>query len=233
MQKYILLTLLILSTQSRTRFSMDRFTGCTTNLFPNPRNFRVLQIEFSTACAAFETCAASYNTNQETCIDNFEIAQIAFCDQYTSVNLWRRRYCKRIVAANMVLARKLSDDKFKNHEEAFVAQINDEGATANCLEGDLATAVVCVNGTANQLFTFFRLGNDKYVIKNNDGKCVNGSLSAVDCNFDDEEQWMTIDASGVASASITNKDDATLDLSTAATPAFNAASTAIGLNVVA
>lgn len=228
MQKFILFALLILSTQSRTRISMDRFTGCTADLFPNPRNFRVLQIKFDDACTAFETCAATYNTNQEECIDKFEIDQIAFCDEYTSVNLWRRRYCKRIVKQNMVLARQLADDKFKNHEKAFEAQIF---IPADCLLNDLTLTGAACTSIDDEIFTFVRLGNDKYVIGDGDGKCMNKSVSLVDCDFDDEDQWMNVTKVSTVVSSITDEDGSTLDLSG---PTFNTVGgTTVGINVVA
>ena len=210
MQKYLLLVLLTLSTTSRTRIRMDRFTGCTTDLFPNPSNFRGLQIKFDDACTAFETCAASYNKNQEECIDQFEIDQIAFCDQYTSINLWRRRYCKRIVTQNMVLARKLADDKFKNHVVAFEAQITDATGT-NCLINGTDIAAACTGG-ATEFFDFIRLGNDKYVIKNSEDKCLNGSLAAVECDFDDEDQQMEVASNGTGNVIITNDAGNTLSI---------------------
>lgn len=231
MKKILFTCLLILKISSLTRTFLDRFTGCEeeSGFFTNPINFTFLQITFQTACDTFVDCANSFNFNQDTCLTNFEKSQNDFCDGYTSFNLYRRRFCKKLVVQNMNLARAIDDDKFKNHKEIFKAQITDDAAAAECLNNAL-TGETCANGDAGQIFTFIRLDNDKFVIQNEDEDCIKGDLTAVECNFDDEEQHMEIEASGLSSALLKNNAGESLNVVTAA--GFTSGVTVVGINVI-
>ena len=192
MNKLVITIFLIFTAQSRTRWRMDRFTGCTSTLFTNPSNFRIMKIDYSTACTALEVCAASYDmdTDKQSCLKAFDADQRAFCAQYTAVNLWRRRYCYRIVDRNMILAGELADSLFKSSKKLFKTRISDTTATAGvCLEND-GNGVTCDFDATEQLWDVYQLSNDRLIFKDQDGKCLSSSgLSMVDCDFDSDSQW--------------------------------------------
>ena len=51
------LFILILSISTRVDIFKNRFTGCDSILFPNPTNFSLIKIDFSTSCKNLEICA--------------------------------------------------------------------------------------------------------------------------------------------------------------------------------
>ena len=192
MNKLLITIFLIFTSQCRTRWRLDQFTGCTSTLFTNPLNFRIMKIDYNTACTALEVCAESYelNTNKEDCLIAFEESMKEFCVKYTAVNLWRRRYCYRIVIRNMILAGELSDSLFKGSLKLFDVRLSDGGIL--CLRNDL-TGSVCSQNDIKQLWTVIKLTNQKFIFMDQDGMCLSSTNGSVtNCDFKNDIQWWTL-----------------------------------------
>ena len=89
MNKLSIQIFIIIEINSRSRFLLNKFTGCEIPLFPNPSNFLIIQIKFEEACKNFETCINTFNTDKETYLKNFEKDQNEFCSSYSNLNLFR------------------------------------------------------------------------------------------------------------------------------------------------
>ena len=211
MNKLLLITLLVLQIQSQEVAEEEApiFRGCTSDFFPDQEDPRSKGIDFSEQCLALENCAESFSSTKEECLQDFEAAQELFCSTYTGVNLWRRRYCFRVVTENMKVARALDNELFNSAFEAFIAMVSDDGT--NCLinEEDAAAAANCDNTLDEQKFLFVQLSNGKFVIKDSEGACLDFESNFVDCDYDAEEQMMSIalGETGVNEAVILNKDE--------------------------
>lgn len=238
MIKIYILTLILLQTQSQEE--TGQFIGCTSDLFPNPGESRVSGVDFSSACTILETCANTFSSSKTECLQNFEKNQNDVCSSITQLNLFRKRYCYRVADTNMEIANDLEDSIFDSKELAFTATISDDGT--NCIQSrappgscdnpnaaplqpfDAPTAT-CDNTENLQKLKFYLLSNGKFVIGDSHGKCLNFEAIFDFCNFDNEEQWMLIEASsetGTIQNVIVNKDDELLSVEAATGPAvFN------------
>jgi hypothetical protein len=77
----------VLTTIDSRRFIYrDEFTGCKPGIFEETNAFRLILINFKTACDNLQKCADDLNTNKELCLQNFKTDQEKFCDTYTSFN---------------------------------------------------------------------------------------------------------------------------------------------------
>ena len=65
------------------------------------------------------------------------------------------------------------------------------------MDKDLNISLKCSPFKVEQQFTFFKLSNDMYVIQTVDGECLSGRFLIVECDFDDDDQWMTIEGNSV------------------------------------
>ena len=193
MKFFLIFSIILIQIQTRTRIYLDRFTGCTSDLFVNPANFKILKIDYSIACTNLESCAEDETLDHMTCIKNFQDDMASFCDSYTSINGWRRRYCHRIAKANLVLALKLDVKLFKSFIPtkkftAFIAETSSLLAD-HCLDTAVADKGVTCDGTVGtQNFTFVELNNNKWVIEDSAGSCLNNAAESKPCDYTDEFQ---------------------------------------------
>jgi hypothetical protein len=206
MKNLILIILSLSALQSRRQIKRDQLTGCDSKIFVEENTYRLMKINFQTACDNLQKCADDVNINKQTCLQNFRADQEKFCDGYTSFNLWRRRYCKKIAVDNLRFAYVLEESLFAGNALAFYATM--ESNSAICLGANLiSTAAVCNDTSAK--FTFIRLTDNTtnspnfvsgktFAIQNKDGKCVaNTTPELKNCDFNDVSQHWTITNKGV------------------------------------
>ena len=206
------LTVLILTTSSRVLFGTDRITGCSTPLFQNPSKFFLLRINFQPACTSFQTCLSSKTPNKQ-CVQDFEKAQLAFCSTYTPFNLFRRRYCKRLVTLNMIITNKVElPEKAEEGEESEekpqeIPKLGFKGYILSvddfCLEKNFKNVVSdCM---ISDLVSFLVYKNGKYAVLNSDGGCLQSDGKLKGCDFADENIQMDVVVMDVESSTIINK----------------------------
>ena len=224
-----LITILLLTThplQPLHATRKDRFSGCESDLFPNPSNFLILKIDFSAECKALEICADDPGIVKEKCISQFNDGMDAFCPSYTRVNLWRRKYCFRIVEKNKLIANLLSDDVFKTCE------LEEDSSKITLIGNSMRTFLlnhtsledIFFGKTADSFFKEITLDNSYviYEILREDvpiGKCLLGvdidsKLVAGDCNYCDPEQQFELGDFGTVFSLKNVKTNKYLDPST-------------------
>ena len=230
MKNLILIILSLSALQSRRQIRRDQLTGCDSKIFVEENTYRLMKINFQTACDNLQKCADDVNINKQTCLQNFKADQEKFCDGYTSFNLWRRRYCKKIAADNLRFAYVLEEKLFAGNALAFYATLEADTLTAGmCLNADLlSTGAVCDD--TSDVFTFIRLTDNTtnspnfvdgktFAIKNADGQCVTNAAGLADCDFNDATQHWTITNEGANQVLLSSGGDNLTGSSTADDPA--------------
>ena len=206
LKNIFLITFLLLQIQSQI------FRGCSLPLlFPNTEPPLFPTIDFTSSCEIFETCIASFSTTKEDCFGEFSDGQELFCST-CSDNIWRRRYCYDVIIENMKVARGLDDKEFNGSFMAFRAMMNltvEQGA--NCVAKAFIEELsfdLCDNTDDEQKFFFFELSNEKFIIQDSNGFCLDFDDNFNDCDFNNDEQWFTVTLgdTGKNEVFIKNKD---------------------------
>jgi hypothetical protein len=208
--KLIIFLTLIIALNARLVIKRDEMTGCDSpKLFVDSNEFKIIKIDFQTACNNLQTCADDLNTRRETCLQAFNTQMVAECEDYTSFNGLRKRYCNAIAEENLQIAQGLDNSAFTNYEVAFKALAYNQDVKTCVGSAGLAVLAASCSG---QFLTFIRLFDNStnsinfndgeiYVIRNTLGNCLSGILFET-CNFNDEKQRWKVEASRTAAGMV-------------------------------
>ena len=113
MKNFIYFILVIFFKLYNARLKMGRLSlnGCESSILKDSK-FKALNINFSHACRIFEICSATTLFNRSKCIKKFQVNMLKFCADYNNYNLLGKNYCKKIVAKNMEIVKKLNYENF-------------------------------------------------------------------------------------------------------------------------
>ena len=215
MNKYLLITLIYLQTESQEapKENPPKFHGCKSDFFPNPETPRYKKLDFTEQCENLKTCSLSFSSTKEKCLQDFETSKKRFCSKITLLNLFKKKYCYKIVAENMKIARALDKNNFKSAFEAFIAMVSDDDGSFCLVNSEGAVSDDgCDNTSDRQMFLFVRLSNGKFVVKDFISRdCLDFESGFGGCDYDAQGQWMDVALGGDGNyAFIFNKDEQVL-----------------------
>ena len=224
---YILLILLTNSLQPR-----DKFSGCDSDLFPTPLTFTI-NLTFQTACDDLETCAEDLESSKDVCLAAFKTDMKKICEDLTALNLFRKRFCNKIVYYNMIQAYELDDNIFKMATKKFSGFIVEQ-SNLNCFNPENNADVMCDEEDDDHKFDFYELvGLQLWVIKDTDGECLNNVGEFETCDLTDETQQFKInDVVAANTALIINNLDEVLTSDDSGVFSFDTEDNATDVNIV-
>lgn len=200
----ILLTIQIISIISKTNtyFLRNRFFGRNSPLFKNNRSFRFIKIDFDIAIKNCENCLKKNQRSPPDCLSHLKKDMESYCHNYSRGRKMKKNLCKYFAKKNYLIAEELeifdydpedsknsgnlgggrnsNNSSETNSDKGIFFRIQHNGS-GQCMLNDAHFSCTKNCEDSNTLFKLIKLSNGKFVIQDNNGKCMSKLREFVNC----------------------------------------------------